>query len=75
MREPAVKIRCRKEDLHLVYVVLESACEIYVNKVNVVVPNVIVDDKVFLPSSPQVGASGSTWYKSTFFTTVVGFVN
>ncbi|KAG0614864.1 hypothetical protein M758_6G209800 [Ceratodon purpureus] len=62
LREPSVQIRCRKDDLHLVQAVIQSACEIYANKATVEVPKVIVDDKVFLPGPPQPGQYGSTWY-------------
>ncbi|XP_073396645.1 V-type proton ATPase subunit E-like isoform X2 [Physcomitrium patens] len=62
LKEPAALIRCRKEDLHLVETVIESACEIYASKANVALPKVAVDDKLFLPGPPQQGVHGSTWY-------------
>lgn len=47
--------------------VVQSACEIYGSKANVAMPNVTVDEKVFLPGPPQAGvySGGATWYVQT----------
>ncbi|KAG4187666.1 hypothetical protein ERO13_A08G115566v2 [Gossypium hirsutum] len=52
LKEPGVLLRCRKEDLHLVESVLDSAKEEYASKVNVHPPEIIVDD-VHLPPGPS----------------------
>ncbi|GJN38152.1 hypothetical protein PR202_gb27168 [Eleusine coracana subsp. coracana] len=52
LKEPAVVLRCRKEDLELVDSVLESAKNEYAQKANVYPPEVVVDRHVFLPSAP-----------------------
>ncbi|KAE8728024.1 V-type proton ATPase subunit E [Hibiscus syriacus] len=52
LKEPAVLLRCRKEDLHLVESVLDSAKEEYASKVNVHPPEIFVDD-VHLPPGPH----------------------
>ena len=56
-----MQIRCRKEDLHLVQPVVESACEIYASKANVPMPEAYVDEKVFLPGPQQPGIHRSSW--------------
>ncbi|KAA8520909.1 hypothetical protein F0562_011582 [Nyssa sinensis] len=52
LKEPAVLLRCRKEDLHLVESVLDSAKEEYAKKTNVHRPEIIVDN-VHLPPAPS----------------------
>ncbi|GLU05910.1 hypothetical protein SLE2022_229830 [Rubroshorea leprosula] len=52
LKEPAVLLRCRKDDIHLVESVLNSAKEEYSEKVNVHPPEIIVDS-VHLPSAPS----------------------
>ncbi|KAK3159692.1 hypothetical protein QOZ80_1BG0049880 [Eleusine coracana subsp. coracana] len=52
LKEPAVVLRCRKEDLELVDSVLESAKNEYAQKANVYPPEIVVDRHVFLPSAP-----------------------
>lgn len=52
LKEPAVLLRCREEDHHLVESVLESAALEYAEKTNVHRPEIIVDHKVYLPPSP-----------------------
>ncbi|KAK8593078.1 hypothetical protein V6N13_043307 [Hibiscus sabdariffa] len=52
LKEPAVLLRCRKEDLHLVESVLDSAKDEYTSKVNVHPPEIFVDD-VHLPPGPS----------------------
>ncbi|GMI95425.1 vacuolar ATP synthase subunit E1, embryo defective 2448 [Hibiscus trionum] len=52
LKEPAVLLRCRKEDLHLVESVLDSAKEEYASKVDVHPPEIFVDD-VHLPPGPS----------------------
>ncbi|EEF51297.1 V-type proton ATPase subunit E [Ricinus communis] len=53
LKEPAVLLRCRKDDLHLLESVLDSAKEEYAEKVNVHAPEIIVDNHVFLPPAPS----------------------
>ncbi|KAL6627174.1 hypothetical protein ACP70R_030900 [Stipagrostis hirtigluma subsp. patula] len=53
LKEPAVVLRCRKEDLELVDSVLESAINEYAKKANVYPPEVVVDRQVYLPSAPS----------------------
>ena len=52
LKEPAVLLRCRKDDIHVVESVLQSAKEEYAQKANVHSPEVIVDD-IYLPSAPS----------------------
>ncbi|KAJ7960590.1 V-type proton ATPase subunit E-like [Quillaja saponaria] len=53
LKEPAVLLRCRKHDLHLVEHVLDSAAQEYAEKANVHGPEIIVDKDVFLPPAPS----------------------
>ncbi|KAK4741225.1 hypothetical protein SAY87_024813 [Trapa incisa] len=53
LKEPAVLLRCRKDDVYLVESVLDSAKEEYVEKANVHIPEVIVDYHVYLPPAPS----------------------
>ncbi|KAM7525838.1 hypothetical protein LguiA_015740 [Lonicera macranthoides] len=52
LKEPAVLLRCRKEDLHLVDDVLHSAKEEYAEKAKVHSPEIIVDN-IHLPPAPS----------------------
>ncbi|XVE57926.1 hypothetical protein DITRI_Ditri04bG0129000 [Diplodiscus trichospermus] len=52
LKEPAVLLRCRKDDLLLVESVLDSAKEEYASKVNVHPPEIFID-KVHLPPAPS----------------------
>ncbi|XAR70214.1 hypothetical protein NMG60_11026999 [Bertholletia excelsa] len=52
LKEPAVLLRCRKEDQHLVEHVLHSAKEEYAQKANVHPPEIIIDN-VHLPPAPS----------------------
>ncbi|KAF3448658.1 hypothetical protein FNV43_RR09371 [Rhamnella rubrinervis] len=52
LKEPAVLLRCRKEDHHLVESVQESAAREYAEKTNVHPPEIIVDHNVYLPPGP-----------------------
>ncbi|WCJ32607.1 V-type proton ATPase subunit E [Euphorbia peplus] len=52
LKEPAVLLRCRKHDLHLVESALDSAKKEYAEKVEVHTPEIIVDKDVFLPPAP-----------------------
>ncbi|KAL6979517.1 hypothetical protein U1Q18_021178 [Sarracenia purpurea var. burkii] len=52
LKEPAVLLRCRKEDLHTVEDILHSAKEEYAEKANVHPPEIIVDH-VYLPPAPS----------------------
>ncbi|CAN6585948.1 unnamed protein product [Malus baccata var. baccata] len=63
LKEPAVLLRCRKDDLHLVEAVLESAGEEYAGKAKVHSPEIIVDTTVFLPPAPtHHNPHVSSWY-------------
>jgi V-type H+-transporting ATPase subunit E len=53
LKEPAVLLRCRKEDQDLVESVLDSAKEEYAQKISVHEPEIIVDNSVYLPSAPS----------------------
>ncbi|GMJ06257.1 vacuolar ATP synthase subunit E1, embryo defective 2448 [Hibiscus trionum] len=52
LKEPAVLLRCRKDDVHLVESVLDSAKEEYASKVNIDAPEIFVDN-VYLPPAPS----------------------
>ncbi|KDO76422.1 hypothetical protein CISIN_1g0269492mg [Citrus sinensis] len=52
LKEPAVLLRCRKDDHHLVESVLESAKEEYAQKLQVHPPEIIVDHHIYLPPGP-----------------------
>ncbi|XP_058100282.1 V-type proton ATPase subunit E-like isoform X2 [Magnolia sinica] len=53
LKEPAILLRCRKEDLELVESVLHSAKQEYAAKVNVHPPDILVDNQVHLPPAPS----------------------
>ncbi|OVA01897.1 ATPase [Macleaya cordata] len=53
LKEPAVLLRCRRDDLGLVESVLHSAKEEYAEKAKVHQPDIIVDTDVFLPPAPS----------------------
>ncbi|XP_030549667.1 V-type proton ATPase subunit E [Rhodamnia argentea] len=53
LKEPAVLLRCRKDDLHLVESILDSAKEEYAKKASVHSPEIIVDNRVYLPPAPS----------------------
>ncbi|KAJ0106292.1 hypothetical protein Patl1_17585 [Pistacia atlantica] len=53
LKEPAVLLRCREDDRHLVESVLHSAKEEYAEKSNVHQPEIIVDTHVYLPPAPS----------------------
>jgi V-type H+-transporting ATPase subunit E len=62
LKEPAVVLRCRKEDLELVDSVLQSARNEYAQKANVYPPEVMVDRHVYLPPAPShYQAHGPSW--------------
>ncbi|KAH9617982.1 hypothetical protein KSS87_011361 [Heliosperma pusillum] len=52
LKEPALLMRCRKDDVHHVHHVLDSAREEYATKAEVHAPDVIVDD-IHLPGAPS----------------------
>ncbi|XP_059640518.1 V-type proton ATPase subunit E isoform X2 [Cornus florida] len=52
LKEPAVLLRCRKDDLYLVESVLDSAKEEYAEKANVHQPEIIIDN-IYLPPAPS----------------------
>ncbi|XP_020576846.1 V-type proton ATPase subunit E-like [Phalaenopsis equestris] len=51
LKEPAVLLRCREEDLEFVDAVLNEAKHEYAEKAGVHPPEIIVDNDVYLPSS------------------------
>ncbi|WOL17088.1 V-type proton ATPase subunit E-like [Canna indica] len=53
LKEPAVLLRCRKDDLKLVESVLQVAKEEYAKKTNISYPDIVVDNKIFLPPAPK----------------------
>ncbi|KAL1293375.1 hypothetical protein HN51_054012 [Arachis hypogaea] len=53
LKEPSVLLRCRKEDVHSVEHVLDSAAQEYADKANVHPPEIIVDREVYLPPAPS----------------------
>lgn len=53
LKEPAVLLRCRKEDLDEVENILNSAKNEYAEKANVHAPEILVDKTVFLPPAPS----------------------
>ncbi|KAJ4806752.1 V-type proton ATPase subunit E [Rhynchospora pubera] len=53
LKEPAVLLRCRKEDKDHVEEVLESAKNEYAGKANVAPPEIFVDENVYLPPGPE----------------------
>lgn len=62
LKEPAVLLRCREHDQHLVLSVLESAKEEYAEKLSVHPPEIILDTDVFLPPPPSHNnAHGPSW--------------
>lgn len=50
--EPAVLLRCRKEDVEHVESILQSAKEEYAEKANVHHPDILIDN-IYLPSAPS----------------------
>ncbi|KMZ70197.1 V-type proton ATPase subunit E [Zostera marina] len=52
LKEPAVLLRCRKEDLSQVESVLHSAKHEYAEKEHAHPPEIIVDTEVYLPPAP-----------------------
>ncbi|KAG8055981.1 hypothetical protein GUJ93_ZPchr0001g31324 [Zizania palustris] len=53
LKEPAVLLRCRKEDHHHVESILHSAKHEYASKAEVHHPEILVDHDVYLPPSPS----------------------
>ncbi|KAK4800674.1 hypothetical protein SAY86_021161 [Trapa natans] len=53
LKEPAALLRCRKDDVHLVESVLDSAGEEYAQKANVHPPVIEIDHRVYLPPPPS----------------------
>lgn len=65
LKEPAVLLRCRKDDLHLVESVQESAAQEYADKTDVHAPEIIVDHTVYLPPAPSHhNLHVNSWYGS-----------
>ncbi|GMP96479.1 hypothetical protein CsSME_00045126 [Camellia sinensis var. sinensis] len=52
LKEPAVLLRCRKEDLNHVEHVVHSAKEEYADKAKVHAPEIVVDS-IYLPAAPS----------------------
>ena len=62
LKEPAVLLRCRKEDHHNVESVLDSAKNEYASKAEVHQPEILVDHSVYLPpSSSHNDKHGQIW--------------
>lgn len=62
LREPALLLRCRKEDHHLVESVLDSAKQEYAEKLQISPPDILVDTDVYLPPAPSHNnAHGLSW--------------
>ncbi|RDY01318.1 V-type proton ATPase subunit E, partial [Mucuna pruriens] len=55
LREPSVLLRCREDDRKLVESLLEEAKKEYSEKANLQAPKIIIDDRVYLPPSPENG--------------------
>jgi len=53
LKEPAVLLRCREEDLDIVESMLDDASEEYCKKAKVHAPEIIVDKDIFLPPAPS----------------------
>ncbi|CAN1300386.1 V-type proton ATPase subunit E [Linum perenne] len=53
LKEPAVLLRCRKEDAHLVESVVDAAAEEYSEKAKVHAPEIILDHHIHLPPAPS----------------------
>lgn len=64
LKEPAVLLRCRKEDHMLLESVLSSAKEDYAVKANVHEPEIIVDSVHLPPAPSHHHAHGPSWYVS-----------
>ncbi|XP_004505773.1 V-type proton ATPase subunit E2 [Cicer arietinum] len=59
LREPSVLLRCRESDRKLVESLLEEAKKEYSEKANVQVPQIALDDRVYLPPQPKNGSVDS----------------
>lgn len=65
LKEPAVLLRCRKDDVHLVESILEAAAQEYAEKRDVHAPEIIVDHTVYLPPAPtHHNPHVNSWYVS-----------
>ncbi|KAJ4752451.1 V-type proton ATPase subunit E [Rhynchospora pubera] len=53
LKEPAVILRCRKDDYAIVDSVLDSAKKEYATKAGVFPPEIVIDPNVFLPPAPS----------------------
>uniref|UniRef100_A0A7N1A5C8 V-type proton ATPase subunit E n=1 Tax=Kalanchoe fedtschenkoi TaxID=63787 RepID=A0A7N1A5C8_KALFE len=53
LKEPAVLLRCREDDLHHLEHVLDSAKEEYAERAKVHAPEIIIDTNVYLPPGPH----------------------
>lgn len=62
LKEPAVLLRCCKDDVHLVESVLDSAKEEYASKVNVDPPEIFIDNVHLPPAPSHHNAHGPFWY-------------
>lgn len=63
LKEPAVVLRCRKDDLDLVESVVIVAKKEYAEKSSANPPDIVIDKNTFLPPplNPK-NAHGSYWY-------------
>ncbi|KAJ9549686.1 hypothetical protein OSB04_022229 [Centaurea solstitialis] len=66
LKEPSVLLRCRKEDLHMVESVLESAKEKYAGKGHVHAPEIVIDDIHLPPAPSHDDPHALSWYTSVF---------
>nr|KJB52167.1 hypothetical protein B456_008G248600 [Gossypium raimondii] len=62
LKEPAILLRCRKDDVPLVESVLDSAKEEYASKVNVHPPEIFIDNVNLPPAPSHHNAHGPFWY-------------
>ncbi|KAJ4818394.1 V-type proton ATPase subunit E [Rhynchospora pubera] len=53
LKEPAVILRCRKDDYAIVDSVLDSAKKEYATKAGVFPPEIVIDPNIFLPPAPS----------------------
>ena len=62
LKEPAVLLRCCKDDVHLVQSVLDSAKKEYASKVDVHPPEIFIDSVHLPPAASHHNAHGPFWY-------------
>eukprot|EP00250_Pteridium_aquilinum_P008545 c18027_g1_i2 orf=2190-2900(-) len=62
LKEPFLVLQCRHADLGLVKSVLQLAKDRYAAKMKAHPPDVVVDEKIFLPADDESSPLGRTWY-------------